>query len=216
MRTCTLIASIVAHACAACALVFTTVLATDELPSPRDAATFVNVIAAPPPTVPPPVRARAQPAPNRDTAPLAAPDGVRPEVERPLLTDVGEPVPDGVIGGVGSDAGLGLPSEPPPPPAPVPRPPARVGGVIQAPRKIVDVAPVYPKLAQTAGIGGIVIIEATIDEEGNVRDARVLRSVPLLDAAAAAAVRQWRFTPTVLNGQAIPVLMTVTVNFQMK
>ena len=214
MRTYTLIASIVAHACAACALLFTTVLATAELPSPRDAATFVNVIAAPPPRAAPPLRARAVPAPNPDAAPLTSPDGVRAEVERPVPTDAGEPVPDGVMSGLGSDAGLGFPNEPPPPPPSAVRLPTRVGGVIQQPRKIVDVAPVYPRLAQTAGVGGIVIIEATIDEEGNVRDTRVIRSVPLLDAAAVAAVRQWRFTPTVLNGQAIPVLMTVTVNFQ--
>jgi len=58
-----------------------------------------------------------------------------------------------------------------------------------------------------------VIIEATIDERGNVTAARVLRSAPLLDDAALAAVRQWKFTPALLNGEPIPVVMTVTVNF---
>jgi protein TonB len=58
-----------------------------------------------------------------------------------------------------------------------------------------------------------VIIEATIDEHGDVIRAQVLRSIPLLDGAALGAVRQWRFSPTLLNGVAVPIVMTVTVNF---
>ena len=64
-------------------------------------------------------------------------------------------------------------------------------------------------------MSGFVILEALIDEQGQVRDARVLRSIPLLDQAAVDAVRQWRFTPTVLNGQVIPIVMSVTVNFRL-
>jgi protein TonB len=60
---------------------------------------------------------------------------------------------------------------------------------------------VYPPIAQSAGRQGVVILEAVISEEGEVRRLRVLRSVPLLDEAAMDAVRQWRFTPTLLNGQ---------------
>jgi protein TonB len=52
-----------------------------------------------------------------------------------------------------------------------------------------------------------------IDEQGHVPEARILRSIPLLDQAAIDAVRQWEFTPTLLNGQPIPVIMTVTVQF---
>ena len=96
-------------------------------------------------------------------------------------------------------------------------PPAavRVGGDIQAPRKIKDVKPVYPAEAQQARVQGIVIIEATIDPTGKIGDAVVKRSIPLLDAAALQAVRQWEFTPTIVNGVAVPVIMTVTVNFAM-
>jgi protein TonB len=61
-----------------------------------------------------------------------------------------------------------------------------------------------------------VIIEATIDPDGRVADAKVLRSIPQLDEAAVAAVRQWEFTPTNLNGVAVPVIMTVTVNFTLQ
>jgi len=64
-------------------------------------------------------------------------------------------------------------------------------------------------------VQGFVILEAVISEDGAVRSLRVLRSQPLLDAAAVEAVRQWRFTPTLLNGQPVPVVMTVTVNFRL-
>jgi len=89
----------------------------------------------------------------------------------------------------------------------------RVGGDIPTPKKIRDVKPVYPAEAQAAGIQGVVIIEATIGPAGYVSDARVLRSVPFLDQAAVDAVRQWAFTPTLLNGAPVSVIMTVTVNF---
>ena len=57
------------------------------------------------------------------------------------------------------------------------------------------------------------ILEALIAEDGSVRNVKVLRSVPLLDAAAIDAVRQWRFTPTLLNGIPVQVIMSVTVSF---
>jgi len=91
--------------------------------------------------------------------------------------------------------------------------PVRVGGQIKPPTKIKDVKPVYPAIAQSARVEGVVIIEATIGPEGKVEDAKVLRSVPLLDQAALDAVRQWEFTPTLLNGVPVPVVMTVTVRF---
>jgi protein TonB len=88
-----------------------------------------------------------------------------------------------------------------------------VGGLIKEPKKIREVRPVYPQIAQTAKVQGIVIIEAIIGKDGNVKDAKVLRSVALLDQAALEAVRQWKFSPTLLNGVPVEVVMTVTVNF---
>jgi protein TonB len=76
------------------------------------------------------------------------------------------------------------------------------------------VAPTYPSIAQSARIGGVVIIEAIIGENGRVQEARVIRSIPLLDQAAIDAVSQWVYTPVTLNGVPVPVIMTVTVNFQ--
>jgi len=91
-----------------------------------------------------------------------------------------------------------------------------VGGNIKPPTKTKDVRPVYPAIAQSARVQGVVIVEATIGPDGHVAEAKVLRSIPLLDAAALDAVRQWQFTPTLLNGQAVPVIMTVTVNFTLQ
>ena len=74
-------------------------------------------------------------------------------------------------------------------------------------------APRYPAIAQASRVEGVVILEAVIAEDGSVQDVRVLRSKPLLDDAAMEAVRQWRFTPTLLGGQPVPVVMTITVSF---
>jgi protein TonB len=73
--------------------------------------------------------------------------------------------------------------------------------------------PVYPAIAQQARVQGTVILEATIDVDGSVRDVKVLRSIPLLDQAAIDAVREWKYSPTILNGNPVPVIMTVTVTF---
>ena len=89
----------------------------------------------------------------------------------------------------------------------------RPGGRIMPPKKIKDVQPVYPALAQSARVSGEVTIEATIGPDGKVIDAKVVRSIPLLDEAALTAVRQWEYLPTMLNGVPVPVLVTVTINF---
>jgi len=126
-------------------------------------------------------------------------------------------------------AGPGDPSPrdtmpPPPPPPPPPgtdalvdgMAPLRVGGNISPPTKIRDVRPEYPPVAFDAGVMGVVIVEVTVDGKGLVVNTKVLRSVPLLDQAALDAVRQWQFTPTLLNGSPVPVIMTVTVNFTLQ
>jgi protein TonB len=84
------------------------------------------------------------------------------------------------------------------------------------PAKVVDVAPIYPAIARTARVQGVVILEAVLDAQGRVASVHVLRSIPLLDQAAVDAVQQWRFTPARLNGEAVPVVMTVTVNFTLR
>ncbi|HWP99186.1 MAG TPA: energy transducer TonB [Vicinamibacterales bacterium] len=92
--------------------------------------------------------------------------------------------------------------------------PIRVGGRVPPSAKIKDVRPVRPPLAREAGVHGIVVVEITIDPQGKVADARIVRSVPLLDQAALDAVRQWEFTPTFVDGVAVPVVMTASVRFE--
>jgi|WetSurMetagenome_2_1015567.scaffolds.fasta_scaffold444167_1 TonB family protein len=89
----------------------------------------------------------------------------------------------------------------------------RPGGPVAPPHRV-DM-PQYPTDAKDAGIQGAVVAEITINEMGRVTDAKVVRSVPLLDDAALKAVREWRYEPTIVNGKPVPLTMQVTVNFQL-
>ncbi len=90
----------------------------------------------------------------------------------------------------------------------------RVGGQVKPPTKIKDVKPVYPEIARSRRVAGVVTIEATIGTDGKVIDAKVVRSVPMLDQAALDAVQQWEYTPSLLNGAPVPVMVTVTITFK--
>ena len=146
--------------------------------------------------------------------------------ETPVPAPPGPPDPFEVIGGdpnagpfvPGGVGGGGDTLTPPPlPPAPpAPKQVYRVGGDIRPPQKIRDVAPRYPSIAQASRVEGIVILEALISEDGSVQNVKVLRGKPLLDQAAVDAVRQWLFTKPLLNGEPVPVVMTVTVSFSLR
>ena len=202
--------SLLTHSVIVIALVAIPLLATDVLPEPWEKIDGVIIPIAPTPPPPPPPLPRnappVDPPPNATAAPIAAPDGFTPEkpVEPRWEDDV---IPPGIV--VGTDSNVIVA----PPPPPERRDPVRVGGAIRQPQKVREVAPVYPAIAQAARVQGIVIIEATIGADGHVVNARILRSVPLLDEAAIEAVRQWTYTPTLLNGVPVPVIMTVTVQF---
>jgi TonB family protein len=136
----------------------------------------------------------------RSIAPLdaAAVDAVRQwEYEPTIIDEVAVPV----ITSIAVEFKLTAPA------------PVRVGGSIKAPAQTKRVNPPYPPEAQAAGVQGVVIMEATIGVDGKVTDVRVLRPIPLLDQAALEAVRQWEYEPTMVNGVAVPVVMTVTLNF---
>jgi protein TonB len=141
------------------------------------------------------------------------------EVERPDVAYDDEGVFGGVEGGVsgGVIGGVvgGLPDVPPPPPPPPPPPraPIRAGGALKPPALITRVPPVYPGVAVSARIEGVVILEATVGRDGRVEEVRVLRSVPLLDTAAMDAVLQWQYAPLLLNGKAERFILTVTLTF---
>jgi TonB family protein len=89
----------------------------------------------------------------------------------------------------------------------------RVTGTVTPPTKVKNVQPVYPAIARQARVGGTVQLEVEVGEDGKVTDARVVKSVPLLDQAALDAVKQWEYTPMMKGGVAVPVVMMVTVNF---
>jgi len=110
-----------------------------------------------------------------------------------------------LTGGVVSDSSLGMSSG---------QGSVRVGSDIAQPQKLVDVRPQLPPQAIQAGVRGTVILELTIGEDGAVSNVRVLRSIPLLDAAAVDAARKWRYTPTLLNGRAVSIILTATVPFE--
>lgn len=218
MRFYTLVVSIAAHAAVLIVVVIVPIVAMDALPAARGIKEFVLADAAELPEPPAPPRAARPDRPTtemaRDAAPSVAPDSITPE---PEAVDRGVPFegPPGVAHGI--DGAIGLPGPAPiqPPPPPAVQKPVRPGGVIRRPEKTQHVAPVYPPIARASGVTGVVILEAVISETGRVRNVRVLRSIPLLDQAAIDAVRQWQFTPTLLNGEPVPVVMTVTVSFEL-
>ena len=87
----------------------------------------------------------------------------------------------------------------------------RVGGSVAPPAR--DDVPHFPPEAQAAGVKGAVVTEVVIDASGNVTDAKVVQSIPLLDEEALRVVRNWHFAPTMVNGQPVPVRMNLNVNF---
>jgi len=92
----------------------------------------------------------------------------------------------------------------------------RAVGEVKPPKLIKEVAPVYPEIARQAQVEGIVILEAKTNVQGNVIEARVLRSIPILDQAAIDAVKQWKYEPLIVDGKARKVIFTVTVRFMLK
>ena len=147
------------------------------------------------------------------TEPVALP----PDTPSPVADPPADFVAPGGTG-VPTDAfaPVGDPVVAPPQLPPVRKDPVPVGGVIRPPTRVVYVQPIYPPTALAARIEGTVILQAVIDEKGSVREVQVLRGHPLLNDAAVHAVRQWRFTPTLLNGTTVPVVMTVTVGFTLQ
>jgi len=127
-----------------------------------------------------------------------------PAGAEPVATQDPRPTPSGR--GSGSAA----------PPWPAADGAVRIGGNIRPPVQTRKATPVYPRDAQADRVSGAVFLEILIGTNGKVKDARVLRSVPLLDTAAIEAVRKWEYEPTLVNGMPVPVVMQVTVTFTLK
>lgn len=199
----------------------------------------IPVVAPPPPLAPPPAPAGGPVAPHvthakaklnyalqKLTAPAAIPKNVSSGSENaseaaPDLESVPGGIPGGVIGGqiggvVGGAFGGAGAAAPTPPSAPRPvQKVVRAGGHVKAPLQTHSVNPVYPSLAREAHIRGTVVVDAVIDEHGNVIEARAVSGHPLLIDAALKAVLQWKYEPTTLNGQPVSVELQVQVHFDL-
>jgi periplasmic protein TonB len=216
MRTWTLVFSICAHAVAFGAFIVAPLFATADLPDAHRPITFESIIPIDVPDVP--VAPRPQPADTStatQTIPTTEPADLPPDNPPPASN----PPPDVVAGGTGVPGDVLGPVGDPviaPPPPQVRKDPVPVGGNIRPPTRVAYVQPVYPQIALASRKEGTVILQAVIDEHGNVREVKVLRSIQLLDDAAIQAVSQWKFTPTLLNGTPVPVVMTVTVAFALQ
>ena len=208
------------------AIVIPIMIVTDTMP---EIPTMMAFVAVPPPPPPPPPPAPAPPKTqptqattpvNPTAAPVEPPKEIAPE--RPGDDRINDGVPGGVEGGIpgGVVGGVvgGLPeAPPPPPPPPAPKGPVRIGGQIQAPALVKRVEPSYPPIAVSAHLEGVVILEAIVGRDGTVDEVKVLRSVhPLLDREAELALKQWRYSPLVLNGIAERFVLTVTLSFHLQ
>jgi protein TonB len=211
--------SIAAHAAAATLFVIMPLAAEVELPHVRTPFEGDYIKTITPPSPPPVRQASNTPQADLTVAPIKAAEGFAPEPDLPRVP-VGEFV-DGAldVGGTGSGPGVLIAPGPPSPPPAVEAPQPKIARPgfqgIREPKRIAYMAPEYPEIARISRVEGTVILEAVLDVTGRVHSVRVLKSKALLDEAAIRAVRQWRYTPTELNGVPVQVLMTITVNFQL-
>jgi protein TonB len=210
---------------------------TDTLNLKEFQSTFL--VAPPPPPAPPPAPAvvvvkaptarRVFENAGKLIAPTVIPKNIAEIKEAPLPPEMDSSggVPGGVPGGVagGSMGGViggvlgGLSSTtvaaPLAPKENRPKAPVRVGGRVREPKLILKIDPTYPPLARQTHMEGVVVIDAVLDEQGNVVEAKVTSGPPLLIQAALDAVRKWRYEPTYLNDQPVAVQLNVTVSFRL-
>ena len=204
-------------------LILIPLIYTEALPK----AMLSTLLIAPPPPPPPPpppqpVKTIVKPVARliqsgKLMQPRAIPKEVAVFKEAELPPDViNNPNKGGVFGGIpgqGIIGGTG-PALPPPPKAATP---ARIkqGGNVTAASIITQTRPVYPALARQARIQGNVVLHAIIDKDGKVAQLEVVTGHPLLVQSALDAVKQWRYKPTLLNGDPVEVDTTITVTFTM-
>ncbi len=193
-----------------------------------------TLLVAPPPPPPPPAtpvitQARAIPkrvltSGGKLISPTVIPQRVAILNEEPLPPDVGPSVPGGVPGGIpggqaggvlGSILSSGQTTVAPPPTPSAHKAPLRVGGRVKRPQRIFAPQPPYPVLARQAKVEGDVVIDAIIGADGNVVEIKAVSGHPLLVPAALEAVRKWKFEPTYLNDEPVPVQFLLTVQFRL-
>src|SRR5579859_6005851 len=202
-------------------LILIPLIYTSALPSAM-MTTFLVAPPPPPPPPPPAVKVITKPQPKfiqqgKLVAPTVIPKKIQ-MIKEEAQPDVGMTggVPGGVPGGsaggvlggiIGGAPGL------PPPPKPVEQ--IRVGGNVMQAALIRQVQPIYPQIARTAHISGTVMLHAIIAKDGTIQELQFMSGPPLLMRPAMDAVKQWRYKPTLLNGQPVKVDTTITVIFNL-
>jgi periplasmic protein TonB len=212
------------------AAVLVSLIQTDSLPR----ASFLSGLVAPGPPArnpTPPARTVAvrssKTSPHAFVAPTMIPQSISTDApDAPALSPYDGPVNTGVPGGIELQPGHVLPiilepAHPNPPTAPArakpvepaPKQLVRVSIGVQAAKLVRQVNPVYPPLARQARIAGTVRLTAIIGRDGAIENLQVSSGHPLLTPAALEAVKQWRYQPTLLNGEAVEVITQIDVNF---
>ncbi len=208
-------------------LILIPLIYTEALPKTM-MATMLTAPPPPPPPPPPPAVAQVVHVKPQvhlmDAGKLVAPRVIPKETK--IIKEDAEPdmgavgmaggVPGGVAGGsMGGVIGgvIGGMGGAPPPPKPKLSGPLKVGGNVQAARIINKIQPLYPPLARQTRISGTVRLHAIIGKDGTIQSLEVLNGHPLLQQAALDAVRQWRYQPTLLNGEPVDVDTTIDVIF---
>jgi protein TonB len=203
---------------------------------PRPQALMLWIAAPGPPPAPPVVRTEAVAAPRMRPLQLAdyrLYEPVNIPARAVMIED--PPLPEGanVFASAGSgkdvaDLMAGILTPPaqapaaapvvhaPPPAAPAAPPRVRVGTGVKAAEVIERIAPVYPALARQSRISGVVELEGVVGIDGHIRELRVISGHPLLVRAALDAVAQWRFRPTLLNGEPVEIVQPVIVRFNLQ
>jgi protein TonB len=237
-RFVTVCTSIVLHFIGVIVVIIIPLVIFQKLPQSE----LLTFLVAPPPPPPAPVAPPPPPTmrstatkvtvvdPTKFVAPSSMPTAIPEASEEIQQFSAGNFVggmPSGVSGGVAGAGvgGAGLTSglisntstsvAPPPPPVKK-REVYKIGGDLKESMLIKKVLPEYPPLAARMRLSDVVILTVTIDEEGNVSDVQVQKGNPILNEAAKKAVRQWKYSPTVLNGEPVPVIGTVKVIFSSK
>lgn len=232
-RPVTVVSSVLAHGLVIGVLVLIPLLQMQAVPIPRidmslwvpkfEHQTEIELVAPKNP-----VRSQVEVDPDAVIAPESIPSEITYVIDPPSIAPMN---PAGADGGdavrsllreiTNGEAEQGsrqlLPPAPPvPPPAPVEPQPIRRGGSLQQADLIHQVLPSYPPLARQARIQGVVVLEAVINKEGAIETLRVVSGHPLLNQAAIDAVKQWMYRPTLLNGEPVAVITTITVSFSLQ
>lgn len=198
------------------ALILTPLIYTEVLPT----AMLSTFLVAPPPPAPPPPPAVVKQVKlaqvinvHQMVSPTIVPKTVA--IVREEAPVVGANDSEGIAGGTGNVLGgiIGSgPSAPPPPAAPQR---VTIGGAVEAASLINKVQPNYPQVAKAAQVSGTVVLHAIISKDGSIEKLQVVSGPSLLMTAAMNAVKQWRYHPTLLNGQAVEVDTTIDVVFSL-